>query len=158
MKYRISAFFLLIITAILIACCMQQAPPAPVAIPSPTVPVTETIATVVPQPSFSLGDQYLSNQYKFNTPTDVYSEQFMVDNSSWAIKFAVSPKSDNLEKCWFQLNVTDMNKGLIGTYGYGKNYSYEKDQLIPLYKTGSYKIDMKGNLVTVDIIAAKRNP
>jgi len=37
-------------------------------------------------------------------------------------------------------------------------YSYEKHQQFPMYVTGPYKIEMKGNRVKVDITAAKRNP
>jgi hypothetical protein len=117
------------------------------------------VTTATPQPSFEMGDQYLDIKYNFNSPTDIYTEQFIVDSPSWGIKIEVSPKSDNLESCWFTLNVTDVNTNqTVETFGYGRNYSYEKVQLKPMYKRGQYKFEMKGNLVTVQVTAAKRNP
>ncbi|NMB77721.1 MAG: hypothetical protein GYA23_01340, partial [Methanomicrobiales archaeon] len=141
--------------------CTQGTNPAPVAPVSTQAPGAAPASTTAAssQPSFVMGDHYLETQYKFNSPTDVYSEQFMVDASSWAIKFDVSPKSDTLEKCWFQLDVYDMNSGKVASYTYsGKDAPDKKVQQYAMYKPGSYKIDMKGNLVTVDVLVAKRNP
>jgi len=149
---------MLILAGILVAGCTgTQAPPAT---PSPTtVPPVTTVVTAAPRPSFEMGDQYLDIKYNFNGPTDIYTEQFIVDSQSWGIKIEVSPKSDNLESCWFTLNVTDVNANqTVETFGYGKNYSYDKVQLKPMYKRGQYKFEMKGNLVTVQVTAAKRNP
>jgi hypothetical protein len=112
----------------------------------------------VPQPSFSLGDHYLQKSYSFQSEKDLYTEQFHVDNPSWGIDFNVLPLNDNLQYCWFQMNVTNMDTGQTDTYGYGRSYSYETHQQIPMYTTGPYKIDMTGNLVKVDVTAAKRNP
>jgi len=69
-----------------------------------------------------MGDQYLDIKYNFNSPTDIYTEQFIVDSPSWGIKIEVSPKSDNLESAWFTLNVTDVNTNqTVETFGYGRN-------------------------------------
>ena len=155
MKYVI--IYTLILAGVLLAGCTgTQAPPP--TIPPTTVPVTTTVATPTPEPSFAIGDHYLQTQYKFNSPTDVYTEKFIVDSPSWAIKINVSPKSDNLDSCWFVLNVTQMNTGHVDTFGYGRMYSFENDQLITMYKEGPYEFDMQGNLVTVVVTAAKRLP
>jgi hypothetical protein len=155
MKYL--ALCTLILACILLAGCTgTQAPPP--TIPLTTIPETTTMATPTPQPSFAIGGHYLQNQYRFTSPTDVYTEKFIVDEPSWAIKFDVSPKSDDLESCWFSLNVTDLDTGRVDTFGYGRTYSFEKDQLIPMYKGGPYRFDMQGNLVTVVVTAAKRLP
>jgi hypothetical protein len=156
MKYLVICT--LVLAGVLIAgCTSMQAPPST---PAPTAaPVVTTVTTAILQPSFAMGDQYLDLKYNFNSATDNYTEQFIVDSQSWGIKIDVSPKSDNLESCWFTLNVTDVNiNQMVETYNYGKNYSYEKVKMIPMYKPGLYKFEMKGNLVTVKVTAAKRNP
>lgn len=56
------------------------------------------------------------------------------------------------------MTVTNMDNGQTETYGFGRTFSYEKHQQFPMYVTGPYKIDIKGNLVKVDVTAAKRNP
>lgn len=157
MKYLVICT--LILAGVLIAgCTSPQVPPAPPA-PTATPVAVTTVTTAIPQPSFEMGDQYLDIKYNFNSPTDIYTEQFIVDSPSWGIKIEVSPKSDNLESCWFTLNVTDVNTNqTVETFGYGRNYSYENVQLKPMYKRGQYKFEMKGNLVTVQVTAAKRNP
>ncbi|MGA2917800.1 hypothetical protein [Methanoregula sp.] len=158
MQHSVLVALMLIITAVAIAGCTQS--PAPVATPTPVPAGTFAAAatTVVPQPSFSLGDHYLQKSYSFQSEKDLYTEQFHVDNPSWGIDFNVLPLNDNLQYCWFQMNVTNMDTGQTDTYGYGRSYSYETHQQIPMYTTGPYKIDMTGNLVKVDVTAAKRNP
>jgi hypothetical protein len=156
MKYHVICT--LILAGVLIAGCTSAQPPPATFAPT-TVPVVTTVATTIPQPSFEIGDQYLDTQYNFNSQTNGYTEQFMVNSQSWGIKIQVSPKSDNLESCWFVLNVTDVKTNqVVETFGYGRNYPYEKVQLKPMYKSGLYKFEMEGNLVTVRVTAAKRNP
>jgi hypothetical protein len=149
----------LIITAVAIAGCTQA--PAPVVTPTPA-PIATTapaaVTTVVPQPSFSLGDHYLQKSYSFQSEKDLISEQFRVDDPSWGIDINVLPLNDNLQYCWFEIKVTNMDNGQTDTYGYGRSYSYEKHQQFPMYTTGPYKIDMTGNRVKVDVTAAKRKP
>lgn len=156
MNYR--ALFALILAGIVLAGCTTVQPPAATTVPT-TTPVVTTLVSPVPQPSFELGDIYFYNQYNFVKPTDNYAERFIVDSQSWGIKIEVSPKSDNLESCWFILNVTDVNtNAVVKTLGYGGKYPYEKIQLEPMYKPGPYKFEMAGNLVTVQVTAAKRLP
>jgi hypothetical protein len=81
-----------------------------------------------------------------------------VDNPSWGIDINVLPLNDDMQYCWFQIKVTNIDNGQTETYGYGRSYSYEKHQQIPMYTTGPYQIDMTGNRVKVDVTAAKRNP
>ncbi len=86
------------------------------------------------------------------------TEQFRVDNPSWGIEFDVTPLNDNINYSWFMMNVTNMDTGNSDTYGYGRENGYELQHLIPMYTTGPYKIEMRGNRVKVDVTAAKRNP
>ena len=59
----------LILAGVLIAGCTSTQ--APQATPAPTAaPVVTTVTTVIPQPSFEMGDQYLDIKYNFNSPTD----------------------------------------------------------------------------------------
>lgn len=155
MKYFVICAMVLA-CAIVAGCSSTHAPPI---IPSPTaVTVTTAVATATPQPSFSMGDHYLLKSYSFQSENDSISEEFHVDNPSWAIGFDIIPLNDNVQYCWFVLNVTNMNTGHIDSFGYGGNNSFELHQKYPMYTTGPYKIEMKGNRVKVDLIAAKRNP
>ena len=159
MHYSVLGAVVLVVAAAVCAGCLQNPAPAANPVPTPTGDTPPAATTTLPRASFSLGYHYLQDQYKFNSPTDVYTEKFIVDSPSWAIKFDVSPKSENLSACWFVLNVTDVNRGgEPQSFGYGGNFPYEKDQLIPMYNTGSYRLDLSGNLVTVAVTAAKRNP
>ena len=156
MKYCI--IFALILAGVMTAGCTSVQPPVTTTIPT-TVPAVTTLESPVVQPSFEMGDIYLHNQYNFAKPADNYTERFIVDSQSWGIKIDVSPKSDNLGSCWFILNVTDVNTNeVVETLGYGGTYPYEKTQLKPMYKPGPYKFEMGGNLVTVQVTAAKRLP
>jgi hypothetical protein len=155
MKYLVICT--LILACILFAGCTGTK--APVATPAPTtVPVTTTVATPAPQPSFTMGDHYLQKSYALQNESDVITEEFRVDNPSWAIAFDVLPLNDNLQYCWFELTVTNMDTGHSDTYGYGRDNSFELHQKYPMYTTGPYKITIKGNRVKVDLTAAKRNP
>jgi len=157
MQHSVLVALVLIIAGVAIAGCTQNQ--APAVTPTPVPAGTAAAATtVVPQPSFSLGDHYLQKSYSFQSETDLYTEQFRVDNPSWGIDFNVLPLNDNLQYCWFQIKVTNIDNGQTDTYGYGRSYSYETHQQIPMYTTGPYKIEMTGNRVKVDVTAAKRNP
>jgi len=157
MKYPV--ILVLFLAGVIIAgCTSEQPPPAATTVPT-AAPAVTTLVSPVPQPSFEMGDIYLHNQYNFAKPTDSYTERFFVDSQSWGIKIEVSPKSDNPESCWFILNVIDVNtNGVMETLGYGGTYPYEKIQLKPMYKPGPYRFEMAGNLVTVQVTAAKRLP
>jgi hypothetical protein len=157
MKYRVFVFLALVIAGVMAAGCTQS-PAVPVATPAPTVVPVPVATTVQVQPSFSMGDHYLQESYSFQSEKDVVVEQFRVDNPSWGIKFDILPLNDNTIYCWFEMNVTNINNGQTETYGYGRDNGFELHQQIPMYTTGPYKIEMKGNRVKVDIIAAKRNP
>ena len=158
MQHSVLAALVLIIIGVAIAGCTQNQAPAVTPTPVPSGTPAAAATPVVPQPSFSLGDHYLQKSYSFQSETDLYTEQFHVDNPSWGIDFNVLPLNDNLQYCWFQIKVTNMDNGQTDTYGYGRSYSYEKHQQFPMYTTGPYQIDMTGNRVKVDVTAAKRNP
>jgi hypothetical protein len=162
MKYLVLVALMLVITGVAIAGCTQTqgtaATPAPTSVSAPSATSATAIVTAVQQPSFTLGDHYLQKSYTLQSEKDLYSEQFRVDNPSWGIDLTVLPLNDDPQYCWFEMNVTNMDTGRTDTYGFGRTYSYEKHQQFPMYVTGPYKIDMKGNRVKVDVIAAKRNP
>jgi hypothetical protein len=160
MKNRMVIILALIIAGVMIAGCTQA--PAPAATPVPTPLATPNplpAATIpVPQPSFSLGDHYLQKSYSFQSEKDLFVEQVRVDNPSWGVGFDVLPLNDDLQYCWFEMKVTNMDTQQSDTYGYGRDKGFEKYQQYPMYTTGPYKIEMKGNRVRVDVTVAKRNP
>jgi hypothetical protein len=159
MQHSVLAALVLIIAGVAITGCTQNQAPAVTPAPVPIgTPAAAAVTTIVPQPAFTLGDHYLQKSYSFQSEKDLYSEQFHVDNPSWGIDFNVLPLNDNLEYCWFQMNVTNMDNGQTDTYGYGRTYRLDTHQQIPMYTTGPYKIEMTGNRVKVDVTAAKRNP
>jgi hypothetical protein len=158
MQHSVLVALVLIIAGVAIAGCTQNQAPAVTPTPVPAGTPAAAVTTVAPQPSFSLGDHYLQKSYSFQSEKDLYTEQFRVDNPSWGIDFNVLPLNDNLQYCWFQIKVTNIDNGQSDTYGYGRSYSYETHQQIPMYTTGPYKIEMTGNRVKVDVTAAKRNP
>nr|WP_320162300.1 hypothetical protein [uncultured Methanoregula sp.] len=149
--------FILILAGLLVTGCTQS--PMPSA-PQSSTPVATTVTknTPVSQPSFTLGDHYLQKSYSFQSENQVETEQFYVDNPSWGIGFTVLPLNDNINYCWFELKVTNTNNGRTDTYGYGRDNGFELTRQIPMYTTGPYKLEMKGNRVKVDVTAAKRNP
>jgi hypothetical protein len=155
MKYLIICT--LIFAGVMIAGCTttQAPPPTP---PPTTVPVTTALPTTTSQPSFTLGDHYLQKSYSLQSENDVYYEEFRVDNPSWGIAFDILPLNDNLQYCWFVLNVTNMDTGHTDTFGYGHDNIFELHQKYPMYTTGPYKIEIRGNRVKVDLTVAKRNP
>lgn len=156
MKYLIIC--ILVIAGVLLAGCTST--PAPVATPAPTAaPETTTLPLTTSPPAFTLGDHYLQKSYSsLNGETDVRYEEFRVDNPSWGIGFDVLPLSDDMQSCWFELTVTNMDTMRNETFGYGRDKSFELHQQYPMYTTGPYRIAIKGQRVKVDVTAAKRNP
>jgi hypothetical protein len=155
MKYLVICT--LILAGVLLAGCTST--PAPVTTPAPTAaPVTTTLPPTTSPPTFTLGDHYLQKSYSLQSETDVRTEEFRVDNPSWGIGFDVLPLSDDLQSCWFELTVTNMDTMRNETFGYGRDKSFELHQQYPMYTTGPYKIAIKGQRVKVDLTAAKRNP
>ena len=149
--------FILIIAGVMVAGCTLGK--SPVATPT-LAPVSQTpVGTPVQQPSISLGDHYLQKSYSFQSEKDVFVEQFRVDNPSWGIQFTVLPLNDNVQYCWFDMKVTNMDTGQSYSYGYGRDKGFDvTPSPIPMYTTGPYKIEMTGNRVKVDVDAAKRIP
>ena len=159
MKYCVLAALVLVIAGVMIAGCTQSQSQGAATTPSSAAAAaTSAAVTAAPQPSFSLGDHYLQKSYSFQSEKDLVSEQFRVDNPSWGIDINILPLNDDLQYCWFEMTVTNLDTGQKDTYGYGRSFSYEKHQQFPMYTTGPYQVDMKGNRVKVDFTAAKRNP
>ena len=157
MKYYVLAACILVIAGVLIAGCTQGTTTTQTSSPSGTQ-AASAAAAATPHVTFSLGDHYLQKSYSFHDEKNPTTEQFRVDNPSWGIDFVVLPLNDDPQYCWFEMTVTNMDNGQTETYGFGRTYGYEKHQQIPMYVTGPYKVEMKGNLVKVDVTAAKRNP
>ena len=158
MKYCVLAAFVLVIAGVLIAGCTQSPGTATTQVPAGMSPATTATAATASQATFTLGDHYLQKSYSFQSESDVRTEQFRVDNPSWGIDINVLPLNDDPQYCWFEMTVTNMDNSQTETFGFGRTYAYEKHQQFPMYVTGPYKIEMKGNLVKVDLTAAKRNP
>lgn len=155
MKAVILRVICLVIIGIFAAGCvgnqnLSTATPTPV--PANPLPLPTQTA------SFTMGDHYLQKSYSFQSENDVRTEQFRVDNPSWGIEFTVVPLNENLQYCWFEMKVTNMDTGQTDTYGYGRDEGFELKQVHPMYAKGSYTIEIKGNRVKVDITVAKRNP
>lgn len=159
MRALLPVIIALLLAGVMISGCTSSSPgPA-----TTTVPVTETavaVTTTVPQQpaSFTLGDHYLKKSYSFQSETEVTTEQIRVADPSWGIEFTVIPLNENLQYCWFELTITNLDNGQSETYGYGRDMGFEKYQEYPMYTTGPYKLEMKGNRVKVDLNVAKRNP
>jgi len=118
---------------------------------------TTAVSTLTGQ-TFAIGDHYLQKSYSFHSESDEYTEQFRVDNPSWAIMFTVTPLNDDPQYCWFEMTVTNPDSQKSQIYGFGRTYSYETYQQYPMYTTGPYTIQMKGNRVKVNLDVAKRLP
>jgi len=162
MKSLLPAAFALVIAGVMIAGCTQGpatvASPASTTVPAAVAPAATTTAGQSSSAFFTLGDHYLQKSYSFQSETDTRTEQFRVDDPSWGIDFTVLPLNDDLQYCWFEMTVTNRDNGKTDTYGFGRTYPTELHQQYPMYVTGPYKIEMKGNRVKVDLTAAKRNP
>ncbi|MDP3563997.1 MAG: hypothetical protein Q8R70_05860 [Methanoregula sp.] len=158
MKHSIFVILALVIAGVMVAGCTQS-PAAPVATPAPTaVAIPAATITAEAKPSFSMGDHYLQKSYSFQSEKDVVTEQFRVDNPTWGINFDVLPLNENINYCWFEMTVTNVDTGHKEIYGYGRDNGFDLKNQIPMYTTGPYKIEMKGNRVKVDVTAAKRKP
>ena len=158
MKYRIIILFLLVIGAVIIAGCTQNPPPATVTTTPTTAPATPAPVTAEPKATFTLGQEYLHKKYSFASDKETYTEQFRVTNDPWAIDITVNPMSTDTQQTWFEITATNINNGHSQTFGYGRTHALDKHQQFPMYNEGPYKFEMKGNLVSVDVNIAKRNP
>jgi hypothetical protein len=149
------AICLMVIGMMLAAGCTgSQNPPA-----SPSAPVAVSPSPLpIQTASFTMGDHYLQKSYSFQGENDVRTEQFRVSNPSWGIQFTVMPLNENLQYCWFEMQVTNMDTGHEDTYGYGRDKGFERKQQYPMYITGPYTVVMKGNRVKVDVDVAQRIP
>jgi hypothetical protein len=107
-----------------------------------------------------LGASYLSHPspYSFTSEKDLYTEQFRATNEPWGIEFTVNPTNEDPQYTWFEIKITQMDTGKTDTFGYGRTYDFEKHQMHPMYNSGPYKVEMKGNRVSVTVNIAKRNP
>ncbi len=157
MKSSIFVILALVIAWVMVAGCTQS-PAVPAATPLSNTVTTPVTSTVQVRPSFAMGDHYLQKSYSFQSEKDVVTEQFRVDNPAWGIEFNVLPLNDDTIYCWFEIKVTNVDNGQSQTYGYGRENGFDLKKQIPMYTTGPYKIEMKGNRVKVDVTAAKRNP
>lgn len=157
MKYRVLSLFVLVLAAALIAGCMQS--PAPVATPIPTATQLQSVVTAGPQASFTLRDHFFDKKYSWQGGSEVYPEQFMVPQGQpWGIKYDITALNDDPAKCWYEVTITNIDTNQAQSFGYNRGtYSSEKSQIHPVYGFGSYKVEMKGNYVKVDMTAAKRN-
>lgn len=157
MKHSVFVILALVIAGVIVAGCTQS-PAAPGAVPSPATSAAIPAVTTAGQPSFTMGNHYLQKSYSFQSEKDVFEEQFRVDYPAWGIEFDVLPLNDNINYCWFNMKVTNLDTGQTDTYGYGRDKGFTLINQIPMYTTGPYKIEMTGNRVKVDVTAAKRNP
>lgn len=156
MKYRFLALFILVIAVAFTAGCTES--PAPAATPVPTDTQTPAIVTPAPVETLSLGQEYLHKKYSFTGEKDVFTEQFRVTNDPWALDFVVNPTNTDPQYTWFEVTVTNIDNGHKDTFGYGRTYALERHQQHPMYNDGPYKLEFRGNRVSVDVKVAKRNP
>lgn len=157
MKQSIFVILALLIAGVMVAGCTQS-PAAPTATPVPTSATTPVVTVTEAKTSFTMGDHYLQESYSFQSENEAIVKQFRVDNPAWGIEFDVLPLNDNTLYCWFEMKVTNMDTGHTETYGYGRDNGFDLKNQVPMYTTGPYKLEMKGNRVKVDVTAAKRNP
>lgn len=156
MRNSVFVIILLVIAGVVVAGCQSTAPAAP---PAETVIAATTEPTAAPQTSFELGNHYLEKKYSFYSEKDLFTEQFHVPNGQpWGVEFHVIPTNENLQYCWFEMTLTNMNTGQKETFGYGRENGFEKDQLHAMYDGGPYQLDMKGNRVSVQVKIAERIP
>lgn len=159
MKAFVPLIVFLLAAALAAGCTGSQ----PAATPAPTAAgsgVTST-PTSTPTVSFALGESYLSRPtpYSFSTNAKPYTEgPFRITNEPWGIEFTINPLTDDVQSTWFTITATNIDSGQSETYGYGRTFSSDKHQLIPMYGSGPYKFEMNGNLVSVKVDIAKRKP
>ena len=149
----------LVILGVLLAGCSESPLPT---ITQPTTAVTTTpTANPGTRPSFTLGDIYFNNPYGtlFRNETTVVEQSFIVNDPSWGIDLKVIPaNNESINNSWFTIDVINTNTKKTDSFGYGRNFSFSEEQMIPMYNQGPYKITMKGNQVKVWVTVAKRNP
>jgi hypothetical protein len=160
MKNSIFILLILIFALAISAGCIQDLLPDTTAAPTPvqTSEIAQTPTLPLPKPSFSMSDHYLKKTYAFQSEKQIYIDEIRVDTASWGIEFDVLPLTDDVVYSWFEMNVTNTDTGQSDIYGYGRTNGFELKHLIPMYNTGPYKIEMRGNRVKVDVVVAKRNP
>ena len=160
MKKSLFIFLILIFAGAISAGCIQGLVPGttPASTPVQTSEIAQTPTIPLQKPSFSMSDHYLKKTYAFQSEKQIYTEEIRVDTVSWGIEFDVLPLTDNVVYSWFEMNVTNTDTGQSDIYGYGRTNGFELKHLIPMYNTGPYKIEMRGNRVKVDVAVAKRNP
>jgi hypothetical protein len=160
MKNSLFIFLILIFAGAISAGCIQGLVPGttPALTPVQTSEIAQTPTGPPQKPSFSMSDHYLKKTYAFQNESQIYTEEIRVDTPSWGIEFDVLPLTDNVVYSWFEMNVTNTDTGQTDIYGYGRTNGFELKHLIPMYNTGPYKIEMRGNRVKVDVTVAKRNP
>lgn len=159
MKYLVIC--MLILAGVLFSGCTgTQTPPSPTTGPT-TVPVIPPVtAADTPRPVFTFGAHYLEDPggYRLLTKNDTVVKEFRVDSPSWGIYFKVQPLNDDLQTCWFIVDVTNIDTGYTESYGYGREQPTSLEQWVPMYKAGPYKLTLYGNNVKVWLTAAKRLP
>lgn len=160
MRYRILAVpvvLLLVIGVMLTAGCTQNAAPEATTVTT-AASVQQPTMTTEARTMFTLGQEYLHKKYSFSTDKDVFTEQLRVTNDPWAIDITVNPMSTDTQLTWFEITATNIDNGHTQTFGYGRTNALDRHQQFPMYNAGPYKFEMKGNLVSVDVNIAKRNP
>jgi len=156
MKYSVLALFLLVIAVALTCGCTQSSAPAA---PVSTVTENPVMVTAEPVATFALGQEYLHKKYSFISQKDVFTEQLRVADDPWAIDITVNPTSTDIQNTWFEITAVNLdNSAYSRKVGYGGTHSYDRHQQFPMYNGGPYKFEMKGNLVSVDVIIATRKP
>jgi hypothetical protein len=160
MKHSVFIILTFLFAGAISAGCIQGLVPGttPPTTPEKTSEVTQNPTIPLPKPSFSMGDHYLKKTYAFQSEKQIYTEEIRVDTVSWGIEFDVLPLTDNVVYSWLEMNVNNNDTGQTDIYGYGRTNGFELKHLIPMYNTGPYKIEMRGNRVKVDVAVAKRNP
>jgi hypothetical protein len=127
----------------------------------PQVPATITaVTTRAPRLVFTPGSRYPEDPggYRLLNKNDSGIKESRVDSPSWGVYGKVQPLTDDLQDCWFVVDITNVDINTSESFGYGRDYSFESEQWIPMYKEGPYKLTMKGNNVKVWVTAAKRMP
>ena len=153
---------MLILWGVLFAgCTVMQAPPVATPVPTTIVVTTTAVINETPRPVFTLGSRYLEDPggYTLLTKNDTVTKEFRVDSPSWGIYFRVTALNDrDPQSVWFVVNVTNVDTNFTESYGYGRDHPADKEQWIPMYKEGPYKLTLTGNNVKIWLTAAKRMP
>ena len=159
-KICVLMIFGLVFAGIIIAGCADTQAPSPAVTTAPTtIMITPTPSTNTTVPPFKLKEFYLQGKYSFQNESGIRTENIRVPNGQpWGIEFLVKPLNDDPQYCWFEMNVTNIDNGYSDTYGYGRTNGYDIDQYIPRYNGGAYKIEMQGNLVSINMNIGNRVP